>query len=259
MNRIMKEQWDRIAAENAFFGVLSRDEFENPNEIDINKFWETGRDDVEKILKISGLENTKALNALEIGCGLGRMTHQFAERFDEVYALDVSTEMLAKAAGYWSHLSNIDWLVGSGEDLKAVKDESVDCVFSFWVLQHIPNSDVVINYIRESERVMKKGGTAFLQFRMSPQILSPSSLKYSAVALLPPPLHYFLRTLWDKINGYKGIRAKFARQYESWRGCIMTPATIEKVAAETHLRVQSKGSFGIQSSGTQSAYYVFRK
>ncbi len=79
MNQIMKQQWDSIASENAFYGVLSRDEFENPNNVDINKFWETGRSDVDKILEIVGLENTKSLSMLEIGCGLGRMTHYFLE------------------------------------------------------------------------------------------------------------------------------------------------------------------------------------
>ncbi len=106
----MKQQWDSIADENAFYGVLSRDEFENPNEIDINTFWETGQNDVNKILEIVGLGNTKSLNMLEIGCGLGRMTHHFAETFGEVYALDVSSEMLSKAENYWRHLPNVDWV-----------------------------------------------------------------------------------------------------------------------------------------------------
>ncbi len=259
MNQKMKQQWDSIAGENAFYGVLSRDEFENPNNVDINKFWETGRNDVNKILEIVGLENTKFLSTLEIGCGLGRMTNYFAECFSKVYALDVSSEMLSKAENYWKHLPNINWILGSGEDLSAIADESVDCVFSFWVLQHIPNRDVVISYIRESERVMKKGGTAFLQFRMAPQSLSLAALKYNIITLLPTPLHNSLRILWDRIKGYNGTRAKFARQYESWRGCVMTPAMIEAVASNCQLQIQSKGSFGIQSSGTQSAYYVFRK
>lgn len=58
MNQVMKRQWDSIADENAFYGVMSCDEFEKPDEIDIEKFWETGRADVEKIMKIAGLENT---------------------------------------------------------------------------------------------------------------------------------------------------------------------------------------------------------
>lgn len=160
----MKKQWDSIADENAFYGVLSRDEYEDPHEIDINKFWETGRNDVDKIVAITELENTEFLTVLEIGCGLGRMTHHFAETFGKVYALDVSSEMLSKAENYWKHFPNIEWILGNGHDSHSMDDESVDCVLSFWVLQHIPDRSAVINYIRESQRVMKKGGTAFLQF-----------------------------------------------------------------------------------------------
>lgn len=196
---------------------------------------------------------------LEIGCGLGRMTQRFAEHFGEVSALDVSSEMLSKAETFWNHLPNVKWILGSGADLSAIADESVDCVFSFLVLQHIPNRVVVINYIREAERVMKKGGTAFLQFRMAPQDFSFAALKYNVLEKLPSPLHYFLKAAWDKINGRDETRAKFARRYESWRGCVMTPALIEKAASDVRLQIQNRGSFGIQSSMTQSAYYVFRK
>ncbi|MEP6901088.1 MAG: class I SAM-dependent methyltransferase [Actinomycetota bacterium] len=259
MNKIMKQEWDSIADENAFYGVLSRDEFENPDEIDIDKFWETGKNDVNTILEIVRPENSKSLKMLEIGCGLGRMTHHFAECFGEVYALDVSSEMLSKAENYWKHLPNVNWVLGNGEDLSTIADAGVDCVFSFWVLQHIPDREAVINYIRESARVLKEGGTAFLQFRMAPNALNFAALKYNVVRMMPTPLHNSLRTLWDRINKYDGTRAKFARQYESWRGCIMTPAIIETVSAKCGLQIQKQGSFGIQSSGTQSAYYVFRK
>ncbi|MEO6051264.1 MAG: class I SAM-dependent methyltransferase [Pyrinomonadaceae bacterium] len=255
----MKKQWDSIAAENAFYGVLSRDEFENPEEIDLSKFWETGKRDVDKILEIVALPDTRTLNMLEIGCGLGRMTHCFADLFAKVYALDVSPKMLSKGKARWEYLPNVNWLLGTGEDLNVLPDERVDCVFSFWVLQHIPDRAAVIAYIRESERVLKSGGTASLQFRMAPGALSFVALKHKIIALMPTPLHNALRTFWDLVHGYDGTRAKFARQYESWRGCVMTPEMIESVAFQSGLQTKAKGSFGIQSSGTQSAYYVFRK
>jgi ubiquinone/menaquinone biosynthesis C-methylase UbiE len=104
MKQIMQEQWDNIAHNNAFNGVLSTNEFENINRVDVNRFWETGRIDADSILKVIGLEGTRQLNMLEIGCGLGRMTHCFAQTFRKVSALDVSAEMLKRAAHYWKHL-----------------------------------------------------------------------------------------------------------------------------------------------------------
>ncbi|MDQ3257707.1 MAG: hypothetical protein M3R15_28110 [Acidobacteriota bacterium] len=86
MKQVMKEQWDQITNENAFYGTLSRNEFEDPNNIDIDKFWETGREGADSLLKLANVENTQKLKMLEIGCGLGRMTHRFAERFSKIYA-----------------------------------------------------------------------------------------------------------------------------------------------------------------------------
>ena len=96
----MKDQWDRISKENAFFGVLSQQGFENPDTVDVRKFWRTGREHVESFMKLLGFADAKTLSMLEIGCGLGRMTHHFSTFFGKVHAVDVSQEMLKKAQSY---------------------------------------------------------------------------------------------------------------------------------------------------------------
>jgi ubiquinone/menaquinone biosynthesis C-methylase UbiE len=73
---------------------------------------------------------------------------------------------------------NIEWILGNGQDLQQIPDEAIDFVFSFWVLQHVPEPSIVLNYIREAERVMKRNGTAFLQFRLLPQNARLVALKY---------------------------------------------------------------------------------
>ncbi len=259
MRAVMKEQWDQITNENAFYGVLSRDEFEDLNNLDVNKFWETGREDAASLLKLPGLEHTQALSMIEVGCGLGRMTHYFAERFSKVYAFDVSPEMLNKAKSHWGHLQNVEWVLGNGEDLQQVSSGSVDFVFSYWVLQHIPQPGVVLNYVRESARVLKPEGVAFLKFRALPPHDSIVALKFYITTHWPSSVQRPLRKLWDALYGYKGTRAKFSREYESWRGCALRTTAMEKIARESHMEVQHKGSLGRQSSGTLSMYYVFRK
>ena len=44
---------------------------------------------------------------LEIGCGLGRMTRHLAGIFGEVYATDVSAEMIRGACARLGHLGNV--------------------------------------------------------------------------------------------------------------------------------------------------------
>jgi len=67
--------------------------------------------------------------ALEIGCGLGRITRVLAARAQRVLALDISEEMLARAREHNPELNNVEWILGDGVSL-AVPDGSVDAVLA---------------------------------------------------------------------------------------------------------------------------------
>jgi hypothetical protein len=107
--------------------------------------------------------------------------------------------------------------------------------------------------------VLKPGGIAFLQFRALPPGDPMVAFKFYVTTHWPSSVQRPLRKLWDALHGYKGTRAKFSREFESWRGCALRAATIERIARESHMEVKNKGSLGKQSSGTLSMYYVFRK
>jgi len=254
IGKSMKEQWDEIAHENAFYGVLSIEDFEHVDAVDFNRFWDTGRRDVDSFMEMVGLSSASELAMVEIGCGLGRMTHRFAELFRKAYAVEVSSRMLEGAKGYWQHLDNIEWVLGNGEDLHQIENESVDFVFSFMVLQHIPDPNIAVNYIRESARIMKKGASAFLQFRTVPRTMSLLALKYYIATNWPSSVAKPLRRVWDMTFRQKATRARFAREYESWRGCVIKPSLIDAIASEVHLQIKKVGRLG-----EQYTYYVFLK
>jgi len=255
----MSKQWDLISTENAFFGVLSQEECENPDAVDIDRFFKTGSEQVESFMRLLDFEDMKRLHMLEIGCGLGRMTHQFSSLFGKVYAVDVSRVMLDRARNYWEHLDNVEWVLGNGENLQPIADESIDFVFSFWVLQHIPDANVVLNYIRETKRVLNNDGIALLQFRVLPSDSVLIRLKYYIFTHWPSFLTKFLMKIWDALNGHAGLRAQFAREYSAWRGCALRDKDIQAAATENHLRILASDSLGTQGSGTQSRYYIFQK
>ena len=101
---------------------------------------------------------------LELGCGAGRMTANFASRYRRVLAMDVSTEMLSRGAKIHSSLKNISWLPVPGDNIANVQDSSVDFVFSYLVLQHMPIEAMAIKYILEMLRVLRPGGAFLFQF-----------------------------------------------------------------------------------------------
>ena len=58
---------------------------------------------------------------LEIGCGAGRVTRAFAGFFGEVYAVDISREMVRQAREAVVGFPNTHVIRNNGKDLSAVR------------------------------------------------------------------------------------------------------------------------------------------
>ncbi len=158
----MRRDWDERARKNAFHYIASW-----RKEWDLNSFLTSGEEDFERLvvptLTRCGLP-VAGKRMLELGCGAGRMTHNFARLFAHVYAFDLSPEMLTRARQIHTGQKNILWLISNGSDLSCVASDSVDFVFSYLVLQHLPQETLVLQYISEMLRVLRPGGTILFQF-----------------------------------------------------------------------------------------------
>jgi SAM-dependent methyltransferase len=147
--------WNRAAREDARWYVATAPE----------PFFERGRRDADELVAFAGLQPSKAKVLLEIGGGAGRMTRRFAELYGRVIALDVSDEMLRLGRANTADLDNVGWVQGGGAGLDAVRSGSVDEVFSYITLQHVPDRAVVLRHVEDAGRVLRPGGRAALQVR----------------------------------------------------------------------------------------------
>src|SRR6267142_2172083 len=104
----MRRDWDDRARENAFHYIAPWRE-----EWDLTSFLASGEEDYSKfvlpVLKRCGISTTGRV-MVELGCGVRRMTPNFARRYDLVLALDLSFEMLQRAREIHSRTENILWL-----------------------------------------------------------------------------------------------------------------------------------------------------
>src|SRR5215467_10116917 len=90
----MRRDWDKRALENARHYVVT-----GQNDWSDEEFYRSGQvtlqeevlNDMENICQG---KNPKQMRILEIGCGAGRVTRAFAELFGEVWAVDISNEMV---------------------------------------------------------------------------------------------------------------------------------------------------------------------
>ena len=163
--KLMRDFWDAKARENATYYISSYRDYRDQ---DPGEFWRWGAVLADRHLRESGIPFTGDETILEIGCGIGRMTRTFAQRFREVYGIDVSAEMISRAKENLKDYPNVEVMIGNGVDLSSYKDGGVDFVYSYITLQHIPDKRIALSYVREFGRVLRKGGHAYFQVNNLP-------------------------------------------------------------------------------------------
>ncbi len=154
----MKLAWDKRAAEDArwYINTLCRQQTEA--EFDASGRHEVQSQIVESLALLTGGRDPRQLRLLEIGCGIGRMTKHLAGIFGEVYAVDVSAEMIRQARTRLQGLDNVRLFETSGEDFALFPDHSFDVIFSAYVFQHVPSAAIIRNNLVDAWRVLKPGG-----------------------------------------------------------------------------------------------------
>lgn len=245
----MGRDWDVRARKDAFYYIATwRKDWDGAS------FFQSGEDDYEKLVKTT-LErhgfSPQGKTMLELGCGTGRMTRAFARQFDRVLAFDVSAEMLDRARALHPGIENITWVQGSGTDLSLVPTGSLDFVFSYLVLQHLPTEALVHSYIREILRALAAGGACLFQFNGTTE----------------KDMNWKGRTIWGALDalwaaGLPGASKSVARLLgldpemagENWRGVSVRT---EHVAAT----VRAHGGSVLELSGedTPMAWCYARK
>ena len=154
----MRREWDSRAMENARHYVATAKE-----EWTDDEYFESGRQNVRYEI-LTDMENVcqgkdpKRMTVLEIGCGSGRITRALSEVFGQVYAVDISGEMIRQATEALRDRSNARVFRNSGADLRVLGDIQVDFAFSYIVFQHIPSREVIYSYVKEVYRLLRPGG-----------------------------------------------------------------------------------------------------
>jgi SAM-dependent methyltransferase len=166
--RRMRSDWERRARENArHYVVTGRERWSD------EEFYRSGQVAMEEDI-LNDLDNIcqgiepRRMKVLEIGCGAGRVTRAFGGFFGEVFAVDISREMVRQARRVVSGFPNVHVFRNNGQDLAAVRQRwwhrfglgprlQLDFAFSSMVFQHIPSREIVESYVRETNRVLRPG------------------------------------------------------------------------------------------------------
>lgn len=130
--------------------------------------WDWHESHADYDLLFAGLD-TKAMVALEFGCGPGRMIARYADKFLRIDGADIDGTNLVNAKRHVVSSGREAYCTSggsrfpslfrtSGVDLAPIPDSLYDIVFSCITLQHIPVHSIRTNLFREFRRVLKPGG-----------------------------------------------------------------------------------------------------
>lgn len=144
LNHNTDKEWEIFGKDDPYFGVLTDNKFRKSNLTDKNKqeFFKSGYiyiDDVLKKIRHHVDSNFMIRQALDFGCGVGRLVIPLASIADKVTGIDVSDSMLSEARKNCETLSikNVIF-IKSDDRLSLLKGNKYNFIHSFIVFQHIP-------------------------------------------------------------------------------------------------------------------------
>lgn len=189
------------------------------------RFLESGRRDVAYLLE--RFQPPDRSSVLEIGCGPGRMTHALKDHFETL----VANDHLQRCVDDCRQLvgGSPILLKGGSSSLDVVASNSIDFVVSVATLQHVDDEVEVLNYIRQTARVLSASGIGVLQLASS----SPSRARHDR----------FVDRARQVISAIEGriTRRGSSPRGRHWRGNRPSDAEIarELTACGCSLRVES--------------------
>ncbi|MEZ5307477.1 MAG: class I SAM-dependent methyltransferase [Pyrinomonadaceae bacterium] len=141
-----KSTWEHFGSKNPYYGVATIDGFRGEELGDDVRaaFFESGETHVSEIwseIERSFFPDFKPQNAVDYGCGVGRLAIPMAKRCGSVKGVDISSTMLtatdvnAKKAG----LSNLK--LENSERFMISGESDFDFVHAYIVLQHIDHAE----------------------------------------------------------------------------------------------------------------------
>jgi ubiquinone/menaquinone biosynthesis C-methylase UbiE len=209
----MRVEWNERAREDAHYFVAfgRRDQ-------DDEEFFSTASDLIRELeSELKRLPDTVPVpqrRGLEIGCGPGRLLRPMSRHFGEIHGIDVSDEMIARAREKLRGITHAHPHHASGSDLSLFPDNHFDFVYSYAVFQHIPSSEVVFSYLRETVRVLKPGGIARLHINGLPKT-AKACTTWEGVRISAAEVHAFAREHGVRLLSLTGVETQY--MWTTWQ------------------------------------------
>ncbi|MEE2888745.1 MAG: class I SAM-dependent methyltransferase [Planctomycetota bacterium] len=167
--RQLSRTWDELGQRDPLWAILSHDD-KRDNRWDLHEFLQTGRTEIEEALAcVTRFQpDLPRRNALDFGCGVGRLSQALAEHFEKVDGIDIAESMIGQARTINRHGAACSYHHNTAPDLRMFPAQSFDFLYSNLTLQHMP-PELGHSYIRELCRLLRTGGALVFEIPIRPR------------------------------------------------------------------------------------------
>jgi SAM-dependent methyltransferase len=158
-----RRDWEELAEHDPLWAVLS-DPARKGGRWELGEFLETGEREAETALASAAALGRPGRfdRALDVGCGVGRVTRALAGRFEQTLGVDASVTMVGHARRLHGDVQGCEFRVLPATRLLDLEPASFDLVWSVLVLQHLPREDAELT-LRSLVRLLRPDGIAIFQ------------------------------------------------------------------------------------------------
>lgn len=158
----VREVWETLGRDDPLWAILSRGG-KDRGRWDIAEFFATGETDIADFLRQAEAMGVMPPGgeALDFGCGVGRLSAALIKRFERVVGVDISAPMVQLAREFNGGESGCQFEVNTTERLPYASGR-FDLLVSNIVLQHLPPR-LARRYVGEFVRVLSPQGVAIFQ------------------------------------------------------------------------------------------------
>lgn len=166
--------WNTLADRDPLWAILS-----DPTRIgrwDLETFFRTGEREISTLIyqldRLPGAGALARAQALDFGCGVGRLTQALARHYSSVVGVDVASKMIDHARRLNRSPESVTFVHNTREDLRALDDRRFDLIYSDLVLQHMAPA-IALKYVDEFVRLLAPGGIAVFQLPSHRRVAAP--------------------------------------------------------------------------------------
>lgn len=176
----LRQNWEKFGKDDPLWRILSLPGKKGGG-WDLQEFFGTGRVEVQEVLEYLAKLHCEPRwgDALDFGCGVGRLSQALADRFAHVVGVDISSSMVEQARRLNSHGERCTYETNARADLSLFPEPRFDLVYSNIVLQHI-SPRYARRYLQEFVRVLRPGGVLVFQLPIRRRFVPGGSVRATA-------------------------------------------------------------------------------